>query len=182
MDHACLLFAGVLITTTLSGAVIRMPCLPIRDWRLDTLSVPSGRPVVFAALLAILLCHELGHYLRRDAISQRVAALLHPRPRPLGDRTFGAFIRLRTIVNDPASCWMSGPRPIAGFLVVLPILWIGLHIPRDNRCAVTAWSTVGGPADAPRRFGRDLARPPVWCGTRRADAHPVPSPGGSACS
>jgi len=128
--HA-LLFAAVLITTTLSGAVIAdaLPSDP-RNWRLDTLlgAFPAGLSFSLP-LLAILLCHELGHYLtaRRYQLNVSPPYFIPGLPAPWGIGTFGAFIRLRTIVNDRRQLLDVGAAgPIAGFLVALPILWIGL--------------------------------------------------------
>ena len=81
--------------------------------------------------LAILLAHELGHY---------VAARLHgvpvsppwfiPGPPlfPLPG-TFGAFIRLRAPVEDrDALLDIGAAGPLAGFVVAVPVLLIGLSL------------------------------------------------------
>ena len=128
--HA-LLFVGVLLTTTLSGAVVAgaLPSDP-RDWRPDALlgAVPLGLSFSLP-LLAILLCHELGHYVtaRRYQLNVSPPYFIPAPPAPWAIGTFGAFIRLRTIVNDRRQLLDVGAAgPIAGFVVALPILWIGL--------------------------------------------------------
>src|SRR6266545_4022361 len=104
--HA-LLFAATLFTTTLAGAIITgaVPADPsvvlapgtwgaefFRAWTTGlTFSVP---------LLAILLSHELGHYLtaRRYQLDVSPPFFLPAPPIPVLIGTLGAFIRLRTIL------------------------------------------------------------------------------------
>lgn len=128
--HA-LLFAAVLLTTTLSGAVVAdaLPADP-RTWGLETLlrAFPAGLSFSLP-LLAILLCHELGHYLtaRRYQLNVSPPYFIPGLVAPWGVGTFGAFIRLRTIVNDRRQLLDVGAAgPIAGFVVALPILLVGL--------------------------------------------------------
>lgn len=131
-----LLFLATLFTTTLTGAVIA-GSLP---GDLSILFHPGAWGRVFfrawatgfpfsLPLLAILLCHELGHYLaaRRYQLDVSPPYFLPGPPAPLGIGTFGAFIRLRTILTDRRQLLDVGAAgPIAGFIVALPILWIGL--------------------------------------------------------
>jgi len=80
-------------------------------------------------LLAILFCHEMGHYLTARNYQVNVSPphfLPGPTP-PFGVGTLGAFIRLRTILNDRRQLLDIGAAgPIAGFVVALPVLWIGM--------------------------------------------------------
>jgi hypothetical protein len=83
-----------------------------------------------APLLAILLCHELGHYL--TARWYRIDAswpYFLPVPPPLSPiGSLGAFIRLRSPVLDRRQLLDVGAAgPIAGFVVALPILLWGYH-------------------------------------------------------
>ena len=77
-------------------------------------------------LLAILLAHELGHYLecRRRQID---ASLPYFLPSPLMFGTFGAFIRIRTPIYTREGLYDVGiGGPLAGFCVLLPILLAGV--------------------------------------------------------
>jgi len=80
-------------------------------------------------LLAILFTHEMGHYItaRHYQVDVSPPFFLPGFPPPFGIGTFGAFIRLRTIVSDRRQLLDIGAAgPIAGFIVAVPILWIGL--------------------------------------------------------
>jgi membrane-associated protease RseP (regulator of RpoE activity) len=135
--HGLLLIA-TLFTTTLTGAVIA-GALP---GDLSILFHPGAWGRVFfrawatglsfsLPLLAILLCHELGHYLtaRRYQLDVSPPYFLPGPPAPLGIGTFGAFIRLRTILTDRRQLLDVGAAgPIAGFVVAVVVLWIGLRL------------------------------------------------------
>lgn len=128
--HA-LLFVAVLFLMTLSGAIVAntLPAQPAA-WSARVLlhALPTGLSFSLP-LIAILLCHELGHYVtaRRYQLSVSPPFFIPGLPAPLGIGTFGAFIRLRTIVNDRRQLLDVGAAgPIAGFVVCLPILWWGL--------------------------------------------------------
>jgi membrane-associated protease RseP (regulator of RpoE activity) len=77
-------------------------------------------------LIAILLAHELGHYLtclyyRIDAS----APYFIPFPAPIG--TFGAFIRIRAPIYSKRKLFdVAVAGPIAGFVALVPILAIGV--------------------------------------------------------
>jgi membrane-associated protease RseP (regulator of RpoE activity) len=80
-------------------------------------------------LLAILGAHELGHYLacRYYRISASLPFFL-PIPFPLTG-TAGAFIRIRQpITTKPALFDVGVAGPIAGFLVTIPALFVGLAL------------------------------------------------------
>ena len=136
VTHA-LLFVAALFTTTISGAVMSGHLQP----ELSVLLKPSAWDATFARalvsglafsvpLLAILLCHELGHYLTARHYNLNVSPpfFLPGPPMPfLGIGTFGAFIRLRTILTDRRQLLDVGAAgPLAGFVVALPVLWWGL--------------------------------------------------------
>jgi Zn-dependent protease len=88
------------------------------------------RGVVFAlSLIAILTCHELGHYF----VSQKegmITSLPYFIPVPfhfIG--TFGAIIKMKSIARSRKSLLKVGMAgPIAGFLVALPISIIGIYL------------------------------------------------------
>lgn len=128
--HA-LLFAAVLATTTLTGAMVAGTIsVHPGDWRGAAFLRGLSHGLLFSLpLLAILFTHEMGHYLtaRRYQVDVSPPFFLPGFPPPFGIGTFGAFIRLRTIVNDRRQLLDIGAAgPIAGFLVAVPILWIGL--------------------------------------------------------
>ncbi|QGJ68907.1 Site-2 protease family protein [Planctomycetales bacterium 10988] len=100
-------------------------------WRWNFL---SGQPDTWReaflygfALIAILLCHELGHYLQ--AVRYRVAATLPifiPMPlNPLG--TLGAIILMDGLSADRKELFDIGlSGPIAGMVIALPMCWLGI--------------------------------------------------------
>jgi membrane-associated protease RseP (regulator of RpoE activity) len=139
-----LLLAATLFLTTLSGALIAGGLPP----DMGVLYNPAAWDVAFLRgwatgfsfslpLLAILFCHEMGHYLtaRHYQVNVSPPYFLPGPPPPIAIGTLGAFIRLRTILNDRRQLLDIGAAgPIAGFVVALPVLWIGLahsHAPTE---------------------------------------------------
>jgi membrane-associated protease RseP (regulator of RpoE activity) len=132
------LFVAALFTTTLAGALI------IGAVGFDAAFTPGAWGAAFfrgwsrglsfsLPLLAILLCHELGHYLtaRRYQLDVSPPYFIPGPPAPLGIGTLGAFIRLRTILTDRRQLLDVGAAgPFAGFVIALPVLWIGLALSR----------------------------------------------------
>lgn len=83
-----------------------------------------------AALMTILVGHELGHYLtcRSYGISATLPFFL-PGPPFLG--TFGAFIRIRSYIPFKRQIFDVGANgPLAGFALSLPVLAAGLAMSR----------------------------------------------------
>ncbi len=79
-------------------------------------------------LLAILLAHEFGHYFacRRWRVD---ASLPYFMPSPTLIGTLGAFIRIRSPIYTRCSLFDIGfSGPIAGFLLLLPFLVIGVGL------------------------------------------------------
>jgi hypothetical protein len=80
-------------------------------------------------VLGILGCHEMGHYvacLRYGVDATRPYFL--PAPLPLTG-TLGAFIRIRSRIPSKVALFDIGiAGPIAGFLVAVPALFIGLWL------------------------------------------------------
>jgi len=131
-----LLFAVTLLLTTMSGAVIA-GSLPAdlgvlfnpAAWDFPFFRAWAGGFAFSLPLMAILLSHEMGHYLtaRRYQVNVSPPHFLPGPPMPIGIGTFGAFIRLRTILNDRRQLLDIGAAgPLAGFVIALPVLWIGL--------------------------------------------------------
>ena len=85
-------------------------------------------------ILAILGCHEMGHYiacLRYGVDATRPYFL--PAPLPLTG-TLGAFIRIRSRIPNKIALFDIGiAGPIAGFVVAVPALFLGLWLSRIDR-------------------------------------------------
>lgn len=129
-----LLFVATLFATTLVGAILvdaLPPGLFLAPGPLgaDFLRAWSAGFGFSLPLLAILLSHELGHYFtaRRYQLDVSPPYFMPGPPPPFGIGTLGAFIRLRTILTDRRQLLDVGAAgPIVGFVVALPVLWIGL--------------------------------------------------------
>ncbi len=132
------LFLATLLTTTFAGAVLAgaIPYANPFDFFtgghivLSDLARAWSKGVGFSLpLLAILLCHELGHYLtaRRYRLDVSPPYFIPVPLWPSFIGTMGAFIRLRTVPADRRQLFDVGVAgPLAGFAVALPLLWIGL--------------------------------------------------------
>lgn len=116
-----LLFVLTLITTTWAGAnqagadLVHSP----RDF---TLGLPYS-----LGLLAILGIHELGHYFTAKYHRMDVTPpFFIPVPFALG--TFGAFIQMKSPPEDRKALFdVAVAGPIAGLVIAIPALMIGLH-------------------------------------------------------
>ena len=104
----------------------------------DPLSTPArlleGLPFA-VTLLAILGTHEFGHYFTARAYGASVSLpYFIPAPPPLFlFGTLGAVIRMRSPARDRNSLFdIAVAGPLAGLIVALPTLWVGL-----------GWSRVG---------------------------------------
>ena len=84
-------------------------------------------------ILAILGCHEMGHYiacLRYDVIATRPFFL----PAPVLTGTLGAFIRIKSRIPNKTALFDIGiAGPVAGFVVAVPALFLGLMMSRIDR-------------------------------------------------
>ncbi len=82
-------------------------------------------------ILAILGCHEMGHYVYclRYGVDASLPYFL-PAPLPLTG-TLGAFIRIRSRIPSKVALFDIGiAGPIAGFIIAVPALVIGLSLSR----------------------------------------------------
>ncbi len=137
--HAAL-FVTTLVTTTFAGAVLTGAIVYDNPFDLltGTYPLPSGVVAAWATgfgfsipLLAILMCHELGHYVTARWYQLDVSPpYFIPVPLiPSFIGTMGAFIRLRTLLSDRRQLLDVGVAgPLAGFAVAVPVLWIGLAL------------------------------------------------------
>jgi membrane-associated protease RseP (regulator of RpoE activity) len=112
--HVALFLATVATTVTFGGLPHADPADP---WR----SIVAGGLPFSAALIAILLCHEMGHYLMGRAYGVD-ATLPFFIPVPFGVGTLGAIIRIRSAMpSSRAVLDIGAAGPIAGFLVAAPL-------------------------------------------------------------
>jgi len=125
-----LLFVLTIVTTTLVGADQYVGFLA--DFRRGPISVPLPGLLLrgfwySGTILAILGCHELGHYFacRYYNVDASLPFFL---PVPISiTGTLGAFIRIREPIPQKRMLFDIGiAGPIAGFLVAVPALFIGV--------------------------------------------------------
>ena len=85
-------------------------------------------PEFVVALMSILLAHEMGHYLacRHYGVDATLPFFI-PAPLIGPAYTLGAFIRIRGPIPHRRALFDIGiAGPLAGFLVCLPVLWLGM--------------------------------------------------------
>lgn len=134
--HALLLVLTLLSTTAVGSRMAEnfrrdRPPFSVEDFQgvLEALKHPSRLPAGLPfslTLMAILLAHELGHYMacRRYGVSASLPYFI-PGPPLIG--TFGAFIRIRSPIYSKRALFDIGiAGPLAGFVFLLPALSIGL--------------------------------------------------------
>ncbi|MGH9883182.1 MAG: site-2 protease family protein, partial [Pyrinomonadaceae bacterium] len=150
------LFLLTVITTTIAGIFLASPELPISEPALSTpldyiLSVPLyywslvkeqtlfaiqhpqilSQGLIFSAtLLAILMAHEMGHYIacRRSGVDATLPFFI-PAPPLFLAGTFGAFIKIKSPIPSRRALLDIGlAGPLAGFVVAVPIAVIGVLI------------------------------------------------------
>lgn len=91
-----------------------------------------GIPFAFS-LLGILLAHEMGHYLycRKYHVDATLPFFL-PAPTLIG--TLGAFIRIKSPIRTRRALFDIGiGGPIAGFVLAVPLMFLGLMLSRAGR-------------------------------------------------
>jgi membrane-associated protease RseP (regulator of RpoE activity) len=126
------LFLLTLVTTTFAGILFESSFVSqIGQRQLPDLSILSLLPGALwysGGVLSILLAHEMGHYLycRYYNID---ATLPYFIPAPFLTGTFGAVIRIREPFPTRAALFDVGVAgPIAGFVVLLPLLFLGMSM------------------------------------------------------
>ena len=99
-----------------------------------------------AALLAILGVHELGHYVvaRWHGVDVTLPYFI---PVPMGLGTFGAFIQIKSLIRSRRAVFDIGiAGPLAGLVVALPVLYVGLSatpgIAGDSTMGVNTGSSL----------------------------------------
>jgi len=128
-----ILFVLTVISTVVAGSGAFFAFNPFTDPR----RLVDGFPFAFT-LLAILGTHEFGHYFTARAYGASVSLpYFIPAPPPFLFGTLGAIIRMRSPARDRNSLFdIAAAGPLAGLVVALPALWIGL-----------GWSKVGAVPD-----------------------------------
>jgi len=116
------LFLATVATTTIAGALQGPPA----QGGLTAVGVVEAGLPFSAAIVGILLAHEMGHYLMARAWHvETTLPYFVPGPPPAG--TFGAVIRIRSLMPSRRAVLDIGAAgPIAGFLVAVPLLAWGL--------------------------------------------------------
>jgi membrane-associated protease RseP (regulator of RpoE activity) len=93
-------------------------------------------------ILAILGCHEMGHYvacLKYGVVATRPFFL----PAPFLTGTLGAFIRIKSRIPNKIALFDIGVSgPLAGFVVAVPALFIGLMLSRVDQLPVDSSGLV----------------------------------------
>jgi hypothetical protein len=124
-----ILFLLTVITVFLAPAIqsgVIFPPEILFDYLLNQGGIARGLGFM-VPLMIILLCHEFGHYLsgRRRGIFMSLPYFI-PAPTIFG--TFGAIIRSRSpITNRRDLIEVGAAGPLAGFVVAVIVMIIGLH-------------------------------------------------------
>lgn len=124
--HALLL--GATILTTLFVGATMSDAIPPNDPWWPVLHFWQGWPFSLS-LLSILLAHELGHYFtgRHYRVPVSLPYLIPMPLPPLG--TMGAVIRMKApITNRRVMLDIGAAGPLAGFVVAIPVLILGLSL------------------------------------------------------
>ena len=132
-----ILFLLTLATTTFAGAAHQGINL-IREPERYAAGLPYS-----LALMAILGCHELGHFFtaRRHGMNVTPPYFI-PVPFALG--TFGAFIQMRTPPRDRRALFdVAVAGPLAGLVVAIPALYFGLQASQVLPAQAAAASGAG---------------------------------------
>jgi membrane-associated protease RseP (regulator of RpoE activity) len=123
-----LLFVLTLLSTLAAGSVIAgsVPWLTFDPMR-NPARLLDGFPFA-GTLLAILATHEFGHYFTARANGVAVSLpYFIPAPPPFFFGTFGAVILMRSPARDRNALFdIAAAGPLAGLVVALPALWLGL--------------------------------------------------------
>ena len=132
--HVLLFVLTFLTTTTIGGAHYASFTT---DFLARRVSLSTGELYLNGlwyslSILAILGAHEFGHYYacRYYRIDASLPYFL-PAPPPMLIGTFGAFIRIRQPIPTKRQLFDVGiAGPIAGFVVTVPVLLVGLSLSR----------------------------------------------------
>ncbi|HLE53735.1 MAG TPA: site-2 protease family protein [Thermoplasmata archaeon] len=121
------MLAVTVVTTVLFGGAWNWSGYTGEDW-LSAGSLLWGTVFFSIPLLAILGCHEMGHYVvaKRHNVQASLPFFLPSIP-PLG--TFGAFISMRDpLPNRRALLDIGASGPLVGFAIAIPVTIAGLFL------------------------------------------------------
>lgn len=147
-----LLFLATVVTTVIFGAFLSddSGALSGAHTRSELLAVAvpalENGLRFSACLLAILLAHEMGHFVtaRRHGVD---ASLPYFIPVPLGVGTLGAVIRMRSAIpSRRAAIDIGAAGPLAGFALAIPVLLWGLAHSEVRAAAELASAPPASPA------------------------------------
>lgn len=136
MRRYLVLFCLTVVTTTWAGTghyLGYVTELTTREFSIAWWQLLIHGLVYSAAILVILGAHELGHYYtcRYYGVEASRPYFLPIPPFLLITGTLGAFIRIRRQIATKRELFDIGiAGPIAGFLVALPVLAVGMHLSR----------------------------------------------------
>ena len=120
-----ILFFFTVLTTLLAGAIMQGA-----DILTDPISIFKGVPFSFTLLL-ILGTHEFGHYYYsyRHNVEATLPYFIPAPPFIFLIGTFGAFIKIKSAITSRSALIQIGAAgPIAGFIVAIPSLFVGLNL------------------------------------------------------
>jgi len=133
------LFCATLVTTAMAGA-FQLGTNPLSN----PSSIIVGLPFA-CTLMAILLCHEMGHYLvaRSHGVQASLPYFIPGPPFLIG--TFGAFIRMRApTANRQVLFDVAAAGPWAGIVVAVPAVIIGLQLSQVSPSIHTGGGLIFG--------------------------------------
>ena len=103
-------------------------------------------PYFAGTLMTILLCHELGHYVvgRRRGVAMSLPYFI-PLPPGISLGTMGAVINMEKPIEDRNALFDVGAAgPIAGLVVAIPLLFVGLSLSEVAPSVAGKGTTIEG--------------------------------------
>lgn len=106
-----------------------------------------GGPLYSLSIISILLAHEMGHYImsKRYGIPSTLPLFIPFPLSPFG--TFGAIIKMKGVITTKRALFDIGVAgPIAGFIVSIPCIVIGIKLSEiQSMAANTSFIQLGDP-------------------------------------
>jgi membrane-associated protease RseP (regulator of RpoE activity) len=132
------LFALTVVSCLFAGAQMVEGPLTTLNWRLL-----DGLPFA-ASLMAILTAHEFGHYLTARRLGSPTS-LPYFIPMPVGPfGTLGAFITMGIPPRNRRHLLAIGAAgPLAGLVLAVPILWLGLSLSHLEPLPAGGYTSLG---------------------------------------
>ena len=134
-----ILFILTLFSVLLTGALYGMEEMPVGSpLQMVTAFFQRGWPFA-VSLLAILGVHEFGHYLmgRKHGVHVTLPYFIPMPLSPFG--TMGAFINMKEVPRNRRVLFDIGVAgPLAGLVVAIPVIWLGLSLSQLDRLPAAA--------------------------------------------